>query len=742
MQSQWKVARFSPAALPGLPRYLDFRRYFGRRLDDERLAERIIANVAVQVYTIAVAVESVCTRLRLFAFLAPPSTMDVALTSGGSAVNEPGSAIGGEDRGPHPVFISYATADRAEALKVCKAIEHRGTQCWISIRDVRPGENYQEAIVQSIRTACAVVLVFSDAANTSDEIKKELSLASRYNVPVIALRLKDVEPIDAFAYELSTRQWINAFEGWDKSLDTLVGRLAQISGSGTVAAAAAPPASRHTTRFSARWLAIAAAGLLLLVAAGFTWRALRPAPPVVHGMTVRLAGFELLSADLPAKLRDTVDAEINAAFSVDGAVGVSTAPAPPPGAAPAYALGGTIQRDGPTIRVITRMVNERSGTTLWSHTFNYDGKELARVPRHIAVDAGNVVRCGLFGASTYDKPLPDPVLRDYMQFCEGHWSPSRQDGRKALVPAQRVVAAVPDFSWGWAAVAGAYWKVARSADDNRIADEARASGREAADRAVAIDSRNSEALYIKSMVVDRHDWIGREDLLKRAIAARRLDCGCEFHQYGWMLVNVGRTAEAIEQLHRANDMLALYVFTPLTLADALVTAGKPDEARPFFDAAIDLAPDGDFAQRLTRYKAMNTRDTSLLADPSLPISAELRAALLQGYRALASGDPATKAQAVQVLLALGEDQQGQAVAWLLADLSANHEAFQIASRIATTEEYPGPSLFWHPSLRGALADPDFPAVARQLGLLDYWTTSRTRPDVCNEKAPPPFCRMI
>src|SRR5262249_31527144 len=194
-------------------------------------------------------------------------------------------------------------------------------------------------------------------------------------------------------------------------------------------------------------------------------------------------------------------------------------------------------------------------------------------------------------------PLPDAVLRDYMQFCQGHWDPNLREGRKALIPAQRVVAAVPDFSWGWAAVAGAYWKVAMSADDSRIADEARASGRQAADRAVAIDSRNSEALYIKSMLLDRHDWIGREDLLKRAVAARRLDCGCEYHQYGSMLVNVGRTAEAVEQLHRANDMLALYIYTPFTLADALVVAGKPDEAKTYFDAAIELAPDAGFAKR-------------------------------------------------------------------------------------------------------------------------------------------------
>lgn len=213
------------------------------------------------------------------------------------------------------------------------------------------------------------------------------------------------------------------------------------------APAISTPASRLGAVSSRRGVAFAAGVLLLLVAASAAWWAGRPNQTSGHGMTVRLSGFDLLSPDLPATLREAVDAEITAAFSINGVVGVSNASAPSPGAAPAYTLGGTIQRDGNTIRVITRMINERTGATLWSKTSNYDGNEVTRVPRHIAVDAGNVVRCGLFGASTYHKPLPDEVLRDYMQFCEGHWAPDMQDGRKALVPAQRVVAAVPDFSW-------------------------------------------------------------------------------------------------------------------------------------------------------------------------------------------------------------------------------------------------------------------------------------------------------
>jgi L-fucose isomerase-like protein len=76
-------------------------------------------------------------------------------------VNEPQDLPNGGDREARPVFISYATADRKEALAVCKALERRGTKCWIATRDVQPGENYQEAIVRAIRQARALVLVFS-----------------------------------------------------------------------------------------------------------------------------------------------------------------------------------------------------------------------------------------------------------------------------------------------------------------------------------------------------------------------------------------------------------------------------------------------------------------------------------------------------------------------------------------------------------------------------------------------------
>jgi len=650
-------------------------------------------------------------------------------------VNEPESVSDQDRRVSRPVFLSYATSDRKQALAVCKAIENRGIPCWISSRDVAPGENYQEAIARSIRNARAIVLIFSEAANNSDEIKKELSLASRYRVPVIALRIEDVEPSDAFAYELSTRQWIDAFEGRDKAIDALVGRIGQLSGTEPVATAAAPGLRRRTFT-SRRPMAIAAAaGVLLLVIAAGVWWWLRPAPAPAHSMMVRLAGFQLLSPDLPASMGGAVGAEITAAFNADGVIGVSTASAPPSGTAPAYALGGTIHRVGDSIRVITQFTNERTGAILWSDSVDYAADQAAKVPHKIAVDAGTVIRCGLFGASTYHRSLPDAVLGNYMQYCREYWT---YGGSKTLRFAQLVVAAVPDFSWGWSAVANGFMQASQQEPDGRRAEEMRAAGRQAEDKALALDRNNSEALAHKAYLIDPHDWMSQEALFKNAIAAKPLDCGCEHYGYGLMLQKAGRLGDAIEQFRAATDMLALWPDSQLALAEALVATGRAEEARQHFDAAIDLTSDSTLDKWIASNEGTENGDyaaaLAALRNPQLGVPPEVRAALLSGYQALASRDPEAKIRAVRALLALPEDKRNDRVVTMLGALGANHEALPMAGQ--------RPWLLWNRSMRGVLSDPGFPAVAQQLGLLRYWKTTRTRPDVCNEKAPPPFCRMI
>ena len=120
-----------------------------------------------------------------------------------------------------PIFISHSSKDQKVAQTICTALESRGLRCWISSRDVGPGENFQEAIVRAIRATKVMVLVFTENANNSAEIKKELALASRFSREVIPVRAEDVMPNDALAYEFSTRQWIDLFANWEHEIERL-----------------------------------------------------------------------------------------------------------------------------------------------------------------------------------------------------------------------------------------------------------------------------------------------------------------------------------------------------------------------------------------------------------------------------------------------------------------------------------------------------------------------------------------
>ena len=119
------------------------------------------------------------------------------------------------------VFISYSSKDSKPARAICSALESRGLSCWISSRDVGPGENFMDAIVNAIGVAKVMVLVFSENANNSEDIKREIVLASSGKVTIIPVRVEDVVPKGAFACQFATRQWIDLFEDWEAQIERL-----------------------------------------------------------------------------------------------------------------------------------------------------------------------------------------------------------------------------------------------------------------------------------------------------------------------------------------------------------------------------------------------------------------------------------------------------------------------------------------------------------------------------------------
>lgn len=108
------------------------------------------------------------------------------------------------------VFISYSSKDRTVANMVCALLEERGHRCWIAPRDIIPGTEWGEAIITALKEARVFVLVFSQHANTSPQILREVERAVHLGLPIIPFRIEDVVPERSLEYFMSVPHWLDA----------------------------------------------------------------------------------------------------------------------------------------------------------------------------------------------------------------------------------------------------------------------------------------------------------------------------------------------------------------------------------------------------------------------------------------------------------------------------------------------------------------------------------------------------
>lgn len=124
----------------------------------------------------------------------------------------------------HDVFISYSHKDKAVADAICAKLESEGARCWYAPRDIVPGANWAGAIIDAIREAKMMVLVFTDFSNVSGQVLREVSNAVSANVTIIPFKLTSALPTGDMQYYLATMHWLDAM---DRPLEQAIDELSQ-----------------------------------------------------------------------------------------------------------------------------------------------------------------------------------------------------------------------------------------------------------------------------------------------------------------------------------------------------------------------------------------------------------------------------------------------------------------------------------------------------------------------------------
>ncbi len=110
----------------------------------------------------------------------------------------------------HDVFISYSSLDKPAADAVCARLETDGVRSWIAPRDILPGSDWSEAIIDGIEGSRLMLLVFSSNSNQSQQVKREVERAVNKGLVIVPVRIQDVLPARNLEYFLSTPHWLDA----------------------------------------------------------------------------------------------------------------------------------------------------------------------------------------------------------------------------------------------------------------------------------------------------------------------------------------------------------------------------------------------------------------------------------------------------------------------------------------------------------------------------------------------------
>lgn len=123
------------------------------------------------------------------------------------------------------VFISYSSADLAQADTLRSVLEKNELSCWMAPRDIPGGSNYTKEIPIAIRNCKVFVLVLSQNAQSSQWVLKELDSAVNCGKVILPFMLEDCNLNDEFNFLLTGAQRYSAYQKKAEAMQTLISRI-------------------------------------------------------------------------------------------------------------------------------------------------------------------------------------------------------------------------------------------------------------------------------------------------------------------------------------------------------------------------------------------------------------------------------------------------------------------------------------------------------------------------------------
>jgi len=262
-------------------------------------------------------------------------------------------------------------------------------------------------------------------------------------------------------------------------------------------------------------------------------------------------------------------------------------------------VDGQIQKSGGKIRVTLRMVRVADGAPLWSSQYDEKATDIFTVQDSISERVVGVLALRL---SSEEKERLTNRHTDntevYQLYMLGRFHFARRTKAaisKSIAYYEQAIEKDPHYALAYAALAASY--SASGWYGFLPPQQAYTKAKEAATKALEIDSTVAEARPVLGNVKRSYDWdwAGSESEYKRAI---ELDpnYATAYHWYGDHLAYLGRFDESNALFKRAQELDPVSLIINSSIGDTLLLARRYDQAIEQYQRVLQMDP---VSRRLT-----------------------------------------------------------------------------------------------------------------------------------------------
>jgi TolB-like protein/Tfp pilus assembly protein PilF len=618
------------------------------------------------------------------------------------------------------VFISYARSTQTQAELVEAALTSAGYSVWRD-EELPFHRPYPEVIEEHLRTARAVVVLWSREALASDWVRSEADHA-RQQQKLVQVSVDETRPPMPFDQiqcgDLTGWEGDTGSPAWRK----LVASLSQL-------ASAKTPASAPARGTTGPLLAVLAFDNLskdtdmLYFSDGVSEEILQTVSQTT-GLRVigRSSSFQFRG---PEKAARHVAAELGCT----------------------HVLDGSVRRGGDRVRIAASLIECAGQTSLWSDRFDRDLSDVFALQDEIAAAVAAALKSA-FAPSASVGPI-DPAAYDL--YLRARTSTPGILGAFDAALLKQATALAPNFAKAWSALA-----VTRAlqaiGDRSQPFEPARAEAQSAADKALALDPMSGAAYAALALLVPICGRFQEAEALFEKALATSPDDPDALEKYSRWLHCVGRSEDAFARIshayeidplyHQGANWYAVFLAVKRRAAEAFEVWDKARARWPHFDI-LTLNPINTAAANKDwdRVDALITEAQTLGLD-----SPRLRDAI-KSARTLRYRSAESKAELVGRLNAqISETGTVSLNGFVRAcELGLHVDAYDLAARASfdhlfrpggrlPPEDYGLHVLF--NARPGMALDRRFVGLCAKLGLCDYWVSSGHWPDAADDEAAP------